>query len=83
LVALCKPLLDDAALAVVVDQDAEPVDVDRFLDALDRLVERRISRKTRKQTENKDGNDDRRATVETTSGWTMEGNLIGARLCPC
>ena len=30
---------------LVVDQDAEPADVDRFLDALDRLVERRISQR--------------------------------------
>jgi len=27
---------------VVVDGQAEPVDLDRFLDALDRLVERRL-----------------------------------------
>jgi hypothetical protein len=29
--------------AVVVDPDAEPFDLDRFLDALDRLVERRLA----------------------------------------
>jgi len=28
---------------VVVDPDAEPFDLDQFLDALDRLVERRVS----------------------------------------
>jgi hypothetical protein len=33
---------------VVVDPDAEPADLDRFLDALDRLVERRL--KQRNQT---------------------------------
>ena len=27
---------------VVPDPDAEPLDVDRFLDALDRIVERRV-----------------------------------------
>lgn len=27
---------------LVVDQDAEPFDLDQFLDALDRLVERRL-----------------------------------------
>ncbi len=36
----------DDALVVVVDHDAEPFDVDRFLDALDRLVERRLSKQT-------------------------------------
>jgi predicted GTPase len=30
---------------VVVDQDGEPLDVDRFLDALDRIVERRLSQR--------------------------------------
>lgn len=30
---------------VVVDQDAEPADVDHFLDALDRIVERRLSQR--------------------------------------
>lgn len=36
------PRFPDEALVVVVDQDAKPTDLDRFLDALDRLVERRI-----------------------------------------
>ena len=35
---------------LVVDQDAEPADVDRFLDALDRLVERRLSQRTQNET---------------------------------
>lgn len=83
MVARATPLLDDDALTVVVDQDAEPADVDRLLDALDRLVERRISHKTRKENEKKDAKDDRRATVEAASGWTMEGDLIDAGLCPC
>jgi hypothetical protein len=30
---------------LVVDQDAEPADIDRLLDALDRIVERRISQR--------------------------------------
>jgi hypothetical protein len=30
---------------VVVDPDAEPADLDRFLDALDRLVERRLAQR--------------------------------------
>jgi hypothetical protein len=34
---------DADLLDIVVDQDAEPLDLDRFLDALDRLVERRLS----------------------------------------
>jgi len=45
MVAFHKPPLDDDALAVVVDQNAEPADVDRFLEALDRLVERRSSQR--------------------------------------
>ena len=32
---------------LVVDQDAEPADVDGFLDALDRLVERRLSQRNK------------------------------------
>jgi len=32
------PRLDDDTLVVVVDQDAEPADVDRLLDALDRIL---------------------------------------------
>ena len=36
---------------LVVDQDAEPADVDRFLDALDRLVERRLSQQTEASNE--------------------------------
>jgi hypothetical protein len=36
---------------LVVDQDAEPADVDRFLDALDRLVERRLSKQTEASNE--------------------------------
>jgi hypothetical protein len=35
---------------LVVDQDAEPADVDRFLDALDRMVERRLSQRTQNET---------------------------------
>ena len=35
---------------LVVDQDAEPADVDRFLDALDRLVERRLSQRTQNES---------------------------------
>lgn len=83
MVAPAKPLLDDDALAIVVDQDAEPVDVDRLLDALDRLVERRISR-TSKKDEEKDGNDDRhgRTGIETASGFAVAGTLIDAGLCP-
>ncbi len=34
---------------VAVDQTGEPADVDRFLDALDRIVERRL--KQRKETD--------------------------------
>ncbi len=30
-------------LTVVVDHQAEPVDLDQFLDALDRIVERRLA----------------------------------------
>jgi hypothetical protein len=30
-------------IEVVVDQDADPLDFDRLLDALDRLVERRLA----------------------------------------
>ena len=37
--SLDADLLD---LALVVDQHADPFDEDRFLDALDRLVERRL-----------------------------------------
>ena len=33
---------------LVVDQDAEPLDVDRFLNALDRMVERRLSQRTKR-----------------------------------
>ena len=39
----------DDALVVVVDHDAEPADVDRFLDALDRIVERRLSQRTQNE----------------------------------
>jgi hypothetical protein len=39
------------ALVVVVDQDAEPLDIDRFLDALDRIVERRLSQQTEASNE--------------------------------
>ena len=35
----------DDALVVVVDQDTEPVDVDRFLDAVNRIVEQRLSQR--------------------------------------
>ncbi len=45
------PLPVDDALVVVVDQDAEPVDVDRLLDALDRIVERRLSKQTEASNE--------------------------------
>lgn len=66
MVALCKPRLGDDALAVAVDQGAEPADVDRLLDALDRVVERRISR-TRNKDTNEEGNDDRHWTIDTTN----------------
>jgi len=36
------PRPEDDALAVIVDQDAEPADVDRFHDALDRIVEQKL-----------------------------------------
>ena len=35
---------------LVVDQDAKPTDLDRFLDALDRLVERRLSQRGQKES---------------------------------
>ena len=35
---------------LVVDQDAKPADLDRFLDALDRIVERRLC-KTQEENE--------------------------------
>ena len=35
---------------LVVDQDAKPTDLDRFLDALDRLVERRLSQRGQNET---------------------------------
>ena len=38
-------------LDVVVDQDAEPADLERFLDALDRIVERRLSQRTEASNE--------------------------------
>ncbi len=44
------PRLDDDALVVVLDQDAKPTDLDRFLDALDRLVERRLSQRGQNET---------------------------------
>ena len=46
--ALPADLLDRIDLAV--DQDAEPADVDQFLDALDRLVERRLSQRNQNET---------------------------------
>jgi hypothetical protein len=49
MIALASPdPLDRVDL--VVDQDAEPADVDRFLDALDRLVERRLSQRNQNET---------------------------------
>ena len=45
------PYPGDDALVVVVDQDTPPLDVDRLLDVLDRIVERRLS--ARKQEERK------------------------------
>ena len=35
---------------LVVDQDAEPADLDRFLDALDRIIGRRLSQCTNRNT---------------------------------
>jgi hypothetical protein len=35
---------------LVVDQGAKPADLDRFLDALDRLVERRLSQRDQNET---------------------------------
>ena len=39
-----------ARVKVVVDPDADPFDLDRFLDALDRLVERRLQAKRKLTT---------------------------------
>ena len=37
-------------LHLAVDQDAEPADVDRLLDALDRIVERRLAKGNQNET---------------------------------
>jgi hypothetical protein len=44
-VAFADPCRDVDALAVAVDEDATPFDVEQFLDALDALVERRLRRR--------------------------------------
>jgi hypothetical protein len=49
-IATAKPRLNDDALVVVVDP-TEPADVDRFLDALDRIVERRLAQRRQKDQE--------------------------------
>ena len=37
-------------LDLVVDQDTEPADVDQFLDAFDRIVERRLEQHNQNET---------------------------------
>jgi len=51
MIAPADPRPVDDALVVVVDHNAEPLDVDRFLDALDRIVERRLSQRTEASNE--------------------------------
>jgi len=46
MIALASPADPLDRVDLVVDQDAEPADVDRFLDALDLMVERRLSQQT-------------------------------------
>ena len=45
MIALASPADPLDRFDIVVDQDAEPADLDRFLDALDRLVERKLSQR--------------------------------------
>lgn len=47
-----------ARFDVVVDPDAEPGDLDRFLDALDRLVERRLGVRAEQQSQQQGGDGD-------------------------
>ena len=58
MIATAKPRLDDDALVVIVDE-GEPADVDRFLDALDRIVERRISQRHQNETRKFNGQENR------------------------
>ena len=52
MIALASPPADPLdRFDLVVDQDAESLDVDRFLDALDRIVERRLSKQTEASNE--------------------------------
>ena len=52
-IAPANPRPADDAFVVVVDHDAEPADIDRLLDALDRIVERRLA-----QCKRNEGKDD-------------------------
>ena len=50
MIALASPVDPPDRFDLVVDQDAEPADFDRLLDALDRMVERRLSQRTQNET---------------------------------
>jgi hypothetical protein len=50
MIAFASPVDPHDRVDLVVDHDAPPFDVDRLLDALDRIVERRL-RSTREDNE--------------------------------